>query len=551
MYITVREALDIGPLREAALMAGSAGLDRMIQAVTVMDTPEIELWVHGGELLLTNAYVLKDEQARLVDMLEHVNAKGVAAVGLKVRDFLEDVIPQMVEVCERVGLPLISVPAKYPWVDIITPLFGAIIDRQVRVLRHALDVHERMTEIILQGGGLSRVAEQLAGFVESPVSILDAGWRHVLTVQGDPPSPEVLEAARQAVAGGAEGGGTGSGVSRAIVFDLPESDRRGAVVTIAANKEIYGYVVASDITRRLGAFDLVAMEQGALAASLEVLRERTEKAIERRLRDTFLFDLLSGNLDDPDLAVARAKARGWDITGPHVVALASLDNPGAATDSLDRVRTLRRSILSGLPSSSGIVWLELTDGVVLCIPTGEAAPDNATLKALGGKIKASCGTRAVSPVTVGLGRVYDGPMSLSLSYREASQAVALARQLWGGDRVVLYNELGFYRVLARYPLDSPEMESFCEETVGPIVSYDRKHGSELTRTLEVYLDCLGSWSQAAEVLNVHPNTLGYRMTRISDLLGVDLRSPEQRLNIELALKILRLREARRGPTPTA
>jgi purine catabolism regulator len=547
VYITVREALQIGPLKEALVIAGARGLDRQIRSVTVMDTPEIELWVQGGELLLTNAYVVKDEQARLISTLERVHARGVAAVGIKVRDFLENVVPQLIRVCEQLDLPLLQVPVRYPWVEIINSLLGEIINRQVRVLEYALEVHERLSDAILEGGGLQRVAEQIAELTSSPVSILDANWEPLVSVRGEPPHPDVLDALRREMAetpGPARKRAGQRGVGqRLAIIEVPGRPRHTvAVVRMAAGCEVYGYVVVSDLSRPLGDFEVVGVEQGAIAAALEILRDRTARAVERRFRDTFLFDLLSGNIGDRDLAAARARALGWDLAGPHVVAVISLDDPGdwPRRDGMEASRLLRQAVVSALGLQPRVVWLERTDGVVVCVPM-EANSNSRSLRVLGEKLKKAADQSCLGrTVTLALGRVHEDIMGLAASYREAKQALDLGRRLWGGNRVILYDELGFYRVLSQYPLDSEEMRQFCHETLGPLVEYDRRTKSDLVKTLEVYLDCMGSWNKAAEELCVHPNTLGYRLNRIQELLGVDLNSPEQRLNLQLALKILRL-----------
>ncbi|MDI6825099.1 MAG: PucR family transcriptional regulator ligand-binding domain-containing protein [Bacillota bacterium] len=549
MYITVREALQIGPLREASVIAGARGLDRQIRSVTVMDTPEIELWVRGGELLLTNAYVVKDEQARLISTLERVHARGVAAVGIKVRDFLENVVPQLIRVCERLDLPLLQVPVRYPWVEIINSLLGEIINRQVRVLEYALEVHERLSNAVLEGGGLQQVAEQIAELTSSPVSILDANWEPLVSVRGEPPAPEVLDGLRREMAGKSGPSGEGAGQrgvrQRLAVIEVPGRPGNAvAVVRMAAGREVYGYVVVSGLTRPLGDFEAVGVEQGAIAAAFEILRDRTARAVERRFRDTFLFDLLSGNIGDRDLAAARARALGWNLAGPYVVAVISLDDPGVwpRRDGLEAGRLVRQAVVSALGLQAGVVWLERTDGVVVCVPM-RANSNNRTLRLLGEKLKrAADQSHPGCSVTLALGRVHEDIMGLAVSYREAKQALDLGRRLWGGNRVILYDELGFYRVLSQYPLDSEEMRQFCQDTLGPVVEYDRRTRSDLLKTLEVYLDCMGSWNRAAEVLCVHPNTLGYRLNRIQELLGVDLNSPEQRLHLQLALKILRIGE---------
>lgn len=545
MYVTVREALGLGPLQKATVIAGEAGLDRVIRSVTVMDTPEIELWLQGGELLLTNAYVLKDDRAQLIPLLERVNAKGAAAVGIKVRQFLRESLPELVDKGNELGLPILAVPVEHPWVDIINPLLGEIIDRHVRLLEHAVEVHRRLADTVLGGGGLERIAEHLARLTCSPVMILNADLEPLASTGGGPPRPEVLDAIRQALGAGAD---AASGLTAGKTVFLEEgTGGRVAVVQMAAGGDVYGYVVVREANHTLGDLDVVALEQGAIACALEILRQRTVKEVERRYRDTFLFDVLSGTITDRDLALARARALGWDLDRQYLVSVVALDEPGEwPRGGRGRAEELRHAVLGALRSLPGVIWLERSDGLVLCLPC--PSPEHLSVKqprrarAVGEKIRqAADRLGAGSKVTVGMGRCAQDVTGLSGSYREASLAVNLGRKLWGGDRVILFDDLGFYRIMAQYPLEGAEIDSFCRETLGALQDHDRRHNSDLLRTLEVYLDSAGSWAKAAEALSVHPNTLGYRLSRVEQLLGVDLASPEQRLNLQLALRILRLR----------
>ncbi len=551
MYITLREALDIGVLREAAVIAGARGLDRTIRTVTVMDTPDIAEWLHGGELLLTNAYVLQGDQASLVSMLERVNEKGVAAVGVKVREFLEEFVPTMMEVCEKLDLPLLKIPVQYPWADIITPLLGEIISRQVRVFEHALEVHERLSDAVLGGGGLNNIAEQLSNLTSSPVAVFGANWERLVVAGGLPPSEEVMALVRAVIVQGRDESGVSGGDSRARPFRAMVVDVRGpgepraAVVRMASGREVYGYLVVTEFGHRLRDFDLVAIEQAALVAALEILRERTAKAIERRFRDMFLFDVLSGNVEDQELAVARARELGWDLVGPHVVAVVSLDEPKRWPAGQEAAVASRRALVAALGSRRGLFWAERTDGLVICIPMGETRPkaEATALHRLGASLKtAADGLGLGSTVTVGVGRLRTGITGLALGYREAAQAVALGRRLWGGGRVVFIEDLGFYGVLLRHSLPAREVEAHCRRTLGPLLEYDERNNGTLVATLQAYLDSMGSWVKAARALNVHPNTLGYRLNRIQELLGLDLNSPEQRFNVQMALRLLRLFE---------
>ncbi|PJF38228.1 MAG: CdaR family transcriptional regulator, partial [Phototrophicales bacterium] len=68
---------------------------------------------------------------------------------------------------------------------------------------------------------------------------------------------------------------------------------------------------------------------------------------------------------------------------------------------------------------------------------------------------------------------------------------------------------------------------------------DRKQG-DLIRTLNGFFEANGNLAKAAQDLDVHRNTLVYRLERISELTDMDLNDADNRLMLHLALKIQRV-----------
>ena len=72
MIITVREALQLPALKDAALVAGEKGLSRAITSVNIMEVPDIARFVKEDEFLVTTTYPIKDDvhaQERLIPLL--------------------------------------------------------------------------------------------------------------------------------------------------------------------------------------------------------------------------------------------------------------------------------------------------------------------------------------------------------------------------------------------------------------------------------------------------------------------------------------------------
>ncbi|GAA0602907.1 hypothetical protein GCM10009547_00490 [Sporichthya brevicatena] len=76
---------------------------------------------------------------------------------------------------------------------------------------------------------------------------------------------------------------------------------------------------------------------------------------------------------------------------------------------------------------------------------------------------------------------------------------------------------------------------------GPVATLRRMDSagrSDYIRSLRAFFDHAGDVPKAAEALLLHPNTLRYRLRRMQELTGLDLKDPTDRLVAELQLHIL-------------
>lgn len=141
-----------------------------------------------------------------------------------------------------------------------------------------------------------------------------------------------------------------------------------------------------------------------------------------------------------------------------------------------------------------------------------------------------------TPILCGIGTAANNLSEWRVSFRQAGQALELARRF--GERKRLYfPDLSVYRLLIQIE-HSPELGAFQEEILGTLLS--NEGGRDLIRTLEAYFQHNGNLSQTAEALYIHRNTLIYRMERIANITGLNMDDPETRLAIQLALHIYRM-----------
>ena len=156
-----------------------------------------------------------------------------------------------------------------------------------------------------------------------------------------------------------------------------------------------------------------------------------------------------------------------------------------------------------------------------------------------------------APTRIGIGDAR--PLtSIHDSVTEAVFALDVGSTMRSEHPIAKFAELGVWRILGD-STDGWKLLEFVHEWIGALIEYDRSHGLELVKTLTVYLEGACGIESAATALFVHRNTLRYRLTKISQILGRELCDADVRFQLELACRawtvIQALEEARPDPAP--
>ena len=109
------------------------------------------------------------------------------------------------------------------------------------------------------------------------------------------------------------------------------------------------------------------------------------------------------------------------------------------------------------------------------------------------------------------------------------------------NHVLFYDDLGLLRVLG-HPLLREDALAYANEVLGALEEHDSNQRGDLIDTVRVYFASGGNLKRVSELLFTHYNTIIYRINRIRDVYGIDLRDPETAFNFQLALKIKELLE---------
>ncbi|WP_407924570.1 helix-turn-helix domain-containing protein [Catellatospora vulcania] len=400
-------------------------------------------------------------------------------------------------------------------------------------VERAAAAHDRMTALVLRGGGVEEVAAAVTEVLGGRLMVLDADGRTLAAV-GLPGGP-----AHSGAVGGALGpDGSVALPDPAIVAEALATSRadgravrRGGLwfAAVVAGAENLGALVWRPQDDS-GHADQQILERAALVTALLLLFRRTVAEAEGRVRGELLDDLIARPVRDPESLRARARRLQVDLSRPHV--LICVDD-AAATSGPARQRAVSWAhTFAG--THAGLAATR--DGrVVLMVPGTDAG-------ALARSVARELGRVLGRPVTAGAAGPAAEPAGLAAAFKEADHCATALTALGRTGDGASTAELGFVGLLLGAVREGgdPDVTRFLHDTIGSVVDYDIRRGTALVKTLECYFGTGGSLARAAEQLHVHVNTVTQRLDRVAQLLGADWQRPDRALEVQLALRLHRL-----------
>jgi len=139
--LQVADLLNKNMFPDFRVAAGSKGLTREITSVSVLDAPDVDRWMRGGEFLIGSGYIFKDDPTEFTHFLDRVATKDIAAVGIKLDRFYHTLPSGIIDQANSLNLPLIEIPIDYRWTDIIeTVTLFLLNEKNKDVLRQDIEV---------------------------------------------------------------------------------------------------------------------------------------------------------------------------------------------------------------------------------------------------------------------------------------------------------------------------------------------------------------------------------------------------------------------------
>jgi sugar diacid utilization regulator len=314
-------------------------------------------------------------------------------------------------------------------------------------------------------------------------------------------------------------------------------------VPVIAGDTVTGELTARGAHGDLGVAASLVLHAAASSAARLLDLARRARELPIRSRSELLAELLMSDAALTEDLRDRAMHLGVPIGGWHVAVRIEAENlDEAGRDEVHKFELLETAGQAALQAvlRTGASWyLSRVARAVMLVrmtsshPGAQAGPRAArsaedALAAIRGRLPAL-------RLRGGVGTPHEGPMGLRASAAEARIALVAARSAGKPESVATHDATGVQRMLMEW-YASDTAQASVRAQLAPLERLGPARGETAIRTLAAYLDQQGSIVRTASVLHLHRNAVAYRLRRITDLLGVDLDDPDQRLALQLACR---------------
>ncbi|MFI5908892.1 PucR family transcriptional regulator [Dactylosporangium sp. NPDC051541] len=501
MFPTVREVLALEPVRNGAprVVAGQDGLDQAVRWVHSSEVPDIATLLRGGELVLTTGIGLPADEAGLRRYIADLAEVGACGLAVELgRRYAQRLPAAMVKAADALGLPLVELHRGTPFVAITEAVHSMIIDAQLAELRATEEIHQRFTDLSVEGAGPAEVVAQAAALAGAPV-VLENLSRQVLAYDAAGEKAELLLASWEAH-------------SRAIRPAGRTGYDAGAgwlVTAVGARGQDWGRLLM-----RVPAAEArytILIERAASTLALGRLIDPDPEGPQR----TLLQALINHSMPVEEVMV-RARALGVPLDRRPLVGVVIRPALAAVAE-----RVLAEMSVKGLtgtldPRSAGVLITHASDEVLRVFAERIHKSDPAAI--------------------VAAGEIVASPREARRSLLEAAQVADAVRHPVRG--VVRLTDVGLAGLLHMLR-DEPRLQTFVERELGPLLAYDARNPREqLLEVLRVYLECGRNKSAAAEHSHLSRPAFYERLAKIGKILGADLDSVPACLSLHVALLAL-------------
>lgn len=306
-------------------------------------------------------------------------------------------------------------------------------------------------------------------------------------------------------------------------------------ISIWKNSEVIGFIWALESQKTLSEKELHLLKLAAESVKNKLLPYQARKRKNEQRSQEFFWKLLTGHISEEREIADGFHQLGIGVPSSYSVLIVRLKN------EIDEKTEKQLHYLLETTQQVQVLLatLDYNELIILASPkkglNGQPFND---LKQFAANIQKQLEERyKLHDCTLSIGGMYELITRVDQSYQEALSVLKVKERFAAETKHLFsFSELGIYQYLDVLA-EKRKHANYPNYSLTRLEAYDREHNSNLVETLEQFIECDSNVNTAAKKLNIHVNTLNYRLKRIGNIAEIDLKNINEKFSIYLEIKL--------------
>lgn len=550
MKYTVKDLLESKQFPEMKLISGESELDREIKGARILEVPNMELFLSGGDILLTSLRTYENvEYQEFLEHLEGISKKHISAFVVREDQKTElqrSYLTILLEYAKSHQIPVIEIPKTMHYWGIIKHVLTCIYDMETAKLTYFKTTHDSLgggstTYLVERKDSVEKFFDLVYPMLENPITLYDEEYVCLYSNDKEPAEFVMKEDAEKFVPN--------------IITKCQYWHQKREQSEYIHKIDVFGhrpfYLVLTERNKKVETLDFIALENIIVELRHIIMGSVMEENIARQYHKDLEYRLLNGSLSDleKEEAAKILKIEKTDELRVVIFRVIPKNDEGKFTDKQRR----------GLDIAEKMFWHRLpkdcvmrnTNQIIYIYKRKDQESKQEfrkKIEALQKDVQKHLDQKnAEIDFVVGIGKSVVGYQDIKESFEDSKQAldyINVIRKIIGDSNrsVVDCSKLGFFHIFAEMK-DKNKLWSYIPESLQMLYDYDKKRDKELINTLECFMNNNQSYKKTSSEMFVHYRTVTYRMKKIVEISGMNFDNVTEMLAVRNGLIILRIIEA--------
>lgn len=556
MVLTLENILHYENLKNARIITGkNVENERNIQWISVIEMP-VENFVRKNEVVLTTAIGCNNDVETFITFVQDIIDSEATALMIAMGRHIFDIPIEVIELAEKHNFKIIEIPWEIRFSSIVEEVMKDINDIQYKEREKSEEVQQELLKLILQDKDLNHISKFIQRHIDCTIIITDRlgyiqeknghtqdfvkKWETYVLQEVLPLKKETTLVSHDPM------------IQK---FQMVEIDGKCIlqlpVLQVLGDAQGYIFVMLPANTSGdsyLTQYHVNVLEHAATTIAIWLSRKNAIEATKISLRSDFVQELAKGEFASYDQANSRAKLLGYNLKRRYISIVGFPENLQLLFEKRKRdydsfvhwlesmIHYIEEEIVYASQSLKREVMMTYQGEQLLIFLEVPSKTENESATNFLDLVERRLGNLLPEVIiSWGIGGYCEDFEGFAESYQNANVALNIGRRKKGIGHLMMYENTRVDRVLLNLAQNN-EMKEVIMSTIGPLIQYDGQSNMDLISTFSAYNQYHGNVSQTARSLNLHRQSLLYRLRKIESLTGLSLIDPDDLFLLDLSIK---------------